>query len=399
MRQEPGGRPGAGPALLFYVARRYLRSTRRDAFVSFLSATATGGLALGVAALILALAALTGFQEALRREILSRTPEIEVELPAGADPTEARRLALEMPGVQAAQLLVRGQGWLLVAGRVRPVELVGFSGSLPASFPVRGEAGEGLYLGDRLVEAWGLEPGQVVEVASGRPTLSPFGAQPRVRRLPLRGAYTTGRTELVERVALPLAAAESLVGERGYRLVVSSGDLGAALRLAPLLADRLPAGSAVRTWQDLNRGLFFALRLEKTLMFAAVLLIVLVAALALVSDLTLIIASKRSEVGILAAMGTAPVSLQGIFLILGGLLAGIGLLAGAAVGIGGALLLDRYRLLQIPESVYFLDYIPFRVRPLDLVVILGATLAVALGGALYAARRAAALSPVEALRR
>ncbi len=384
------------------VARRYLRSTRRDAFISFLTFTAAAGLALGVAALILALAMLTGFQSALKEEILARTPEIEIQLPTAtgyAEAAEIRHAVTELPEVGAAQLVTRGQGWVTAEGRVRAVELIGFEGELPASFPEASDRAEGLYLGARLADAWGLEPGQVVEVASSKPTLSPFGPQPRVRRLPIHGRYASGRTDLTDRVALPLEQAAGLLGSRGYRVQVATGDLQKALVLAPELDGLVPAGTAIRTWRELNRGLFFALRLEKSLMFVAVFLIVAVASLALVSDLTLIIASKRREVGILGAMGTDPGALRRIFTLLGGLLAGLGVAVGGAVGLGLALFLDRTRLIRIPTGVYFLDYVPFDVRPFDVAVILVATVTVALIGAGYAARRAAALQPVEALRR
>src|SRR6476620_1614831 len=128
-------RPYPFPVLL---ALRYLRSTRRDAFASFLSAVAAGGLALGVAALILSLAVISGFQDALRGELLGRTPQIEVDLPAGlpADAAESAREAVKkVPGVLAAQVQVRGGGWLVDAGKVQAVELVGFEGQVPNSFP------------------------------------------------------------------------------------------------------------------------------------------------------------------------------------------------------------------------------------------------------------------------
>ncbi|MDX1502142.1 MAG: hypothetical protein R3325_07250, partial [Thermoanaerobaculia bacterium] len=317
-RRRPGA-PAATLPLPLLVALRYLRSTRRDAFVSFLSLTAAGGLAVGTAALILALAALTGFQSLLKRELLSRTPEIEVELPAGADPAAAAAAAESVEGVRAAQPLLRGQGWLITAGRARPVELVGFADRLPDSFPDASSRAPGLYVSDRVAELDELAPGTRVELASGRPVLTPFGPQPRVRRLAVAGRFASGATEVEDRVALPLAEAERLLGRSGYRLVVSTGDLDTALVLAPELGRRLPEGSRVSTWRDLNRGLFFALRLEKSLMFVAVFLIVLVAALALVSDLTLIIASKRPEIGMLGAMGAGPRTIERVFVLLGAL--------------------------------------------------------------------------------
>jgi lipoprotein-releasing system permease protein len=387
------------PSLPLYLALRYLRSTRRDAFITFLSVTTAVGIALGMASLILALAALSGFQSALRSEILSRTPQIEIELPANAEGLALRQSILDLPGAKSTEILVRGRGWLLARGRTRPVEIVGFDRSIPRMFPEASSSMPGRYVGNALMEAWGLETGEVVELASSRPTLTPMGPQPRVRRLPVRGTFASGRAEQSERIAVPLVEAEALLGRARRYLVVECGDLDQALAVAPQLSDLVPPGSRVRTWRDLNRALLFALRLEKSLMFVAVFLIVVVAAISLISDLTLILASKQPEIGMLGAMGATPLTLQRTFLWLGALLVGVGATPGLLIGIGGAWLLDRYRLLALPAQVYFLDHVPFQVRTLDVMIILLATLSLTSVCSYYAARKVGALRPVEALKR
>jgi lipoprotein-releasing system permease protein len=384
------------PALL---ALRYLRSTRKDAFVTFLSAVAAGGVALGVAALILSLGALSGFQRALKSEILARTPELEIRLPAGADLEAARRAIEAVPGVEATQALLRGRGWLLSEGRAQPVEIVGYEKRLPAAFPAKTAGGNGIWISEGMALRWGLEPGMPLEIASARPTLTPLGPQPRLRALALAGTFATGRSAEEERAALPLTIAATLLPGADRRLELRAGGLAEAMALKPALEAVVPAGSEVLTWQDLNAPLFFALRLEKSVMFVAVFLIVIVASLALVADLALIIASKTGEIGMLGAMGASPQVLRRSFLLLGALLAGLGAIGGGGLGVGAALVLDRYRLLRLPERVYFLDYVPFVVQPLDLAMVVGLTLALALGCSFYAAKRAAELDPVEAIRR
>jgi lipoprotein-releasing system permease protein len=251
-----------------------------------------------------------------------------------------------------------------------------------------------------LAARWGLQPGETLEVVSPRPTLTPFGPQPRVRSVPLAGTYDGGRTqEDKERAALPRVVAESLLGTADRRLDVEAEDLDAALDVAERLPGVLPEGSKVRTWKDLNRPLLFALRLEKLMMFVAVSLIVLVAALALVADLALIISSKRPEIGMLGTMGATPAALRQAFVLLGGLVAGFGMLVGTVLGVGGSWVANRYHLLPVPGRVYFLDYVPFLVQPGDLILVLLITFSLALASAFYAAQRAAALDPVEALRR
>ncbi len=285
-------------------------------------------------------------------------------------------------------------------GKVQPVELVGFDGKVPGTFPGAAGGREGLYVPGTLAARWGLKVGDTLEVVSPRPTLTPLGPQPRVRSIPLAGTYTGARTqEEKEPVALPRAVAESLLGTADRRLDVEAGGIDAALEVAGRLSPALPAGSRVLTWKDLNRPLLFALRLEKLVMFVAVSLIVLVASLALVADLALIISSKRPEIGMLGTLGATPAALRQAFVLLGGLVAGSGVLVGTVLGVGGAWVMDHYRLLQVPGRVYFLDYVPFLVQPGDLIVVLLLTLALALASSLYAAQRAAALDPVEALRR
>jgi lipoprotein-releasing system permease protein len=199
---------------------------------------------------------------------------------------------------------------------------------------------------------------------------------------------------------VPLERAEILLGaDRAHVLQVATGSLDSALDLAGRLATTLPRGSRISTWQDLNRPLFFALRLEKSVMFLAVSLVVAVAAIALFSDLSLIASAKRVELGMLAAMGAGRQTLKDVFLLLGLALAGIGAAAGTILGIVGALVLDRYRLLPVPTGVLLFEYLPFRLRAADVMAVLALTLGLAAGCSAWAAARAARLEPVEALRR
>ncbi len=384
------------------LALRYLRSTRRDAFTTFLSVVAVGAITVGVAALILSLSALAGFQSLLRSEVLAQTPEIEVTLPpdlAPAAAVETEAAARRVAGVRSVVAVVRGHGWLVSSGRVVAADLVGFEGDTPPALPGVEGSGPGLFLSRTLAGSWGLAPGAVVEVVSPRPTLTPMGPQPRLRSVPLAGTYEGGKVMEVERAALPLQVAESLLGRGRRHLLVDTGGLDAALAVAPRLGAVLPAGSRIDTWRDLNRPLFFALRLERIFLFLGVSLIVVVASLALLADLALIIANKREDMGMLLTLGATPRTLRRAFLLLGGLLAMLGSALGAALGVGASLLFERFHLIHLPGDVFFVDYIPFQVRPANLAFILAVTLGLAFAASLYGAGKAAALSPIEALRR
>lgn len=399
-RNEPSGlaQPGAWrlplPALL---ALRYLKSTRRDAFTTFLSAVAIGSIALGVAALILFLAALAGFQFVLRSQILARTAPLEVTLPAATDVPAALAAARGVPGVTAATPVARGRGWLVSAGRVAPTEWVGFEGPAPPAFPGFEGGTEGLVISRRQATVWGLRPGDRVDLVSPRPTLTPLGPQPRLRTLSVTGLYDGSRPDEGERVALPLSVAQSLSPAERPLLVVEGVDLEAALSLVPALMAALPAGTRIETWQDLNRPLFFALALERVFLFVGVGLIVLVAALALLADLALVMTSKRRDLAVLMTLGATPQTLERAFLALGALLAGLGTLLGTGLGVGLSILCDRLRLIRLPGHVFFVDHVPFRVRGLDLAEILLVTGLFAALATWSAARRVSSLKPLDAV--
>lgn len=398
------------------LALRYARGGRRDAHVRFLSNLATGGVALGVAALVLVLSGLAGLQSFLREDVLARTPHLEIELPAAGAATPAVDLPAllarlqALPGVLEARPLLRGRGWLLAGQGAVAVDVVGYDGSLPAFFPQTDEQRQatlehGVMVGDGLALRFGLEAGRLIEIVSPRPTLSPVGPQPRIHSVRVAGTFTTGHTETREnRIGVPLPLAEKLFGARQQRIEVRAESLERALTLQDELgpggeaAGLLPAGSRASSWRDLNRGLFFALKLERIVMFLAVFLIVPVAATALVTVLALIVSSKRGEIGMLQAMGAPPQTVERSFLALGAGLSAIGLVAGLLVGVGGALALDHFELLRPPGDVYYLDHIPFRLRGEDLAITTLGTLLLTLGATRVAARRAAAIAPLEALR-
>jgi lipoprotein-releasing system permease protein len=389
----------SGAPLPLYVALRFLRSARRDAFTSFLSAVAAGGIGLGVAALVIALAALAGMQRLLRGEILERTPLLAVTLPGDADSlTIAARIAAH-PGVEGVQRVVEGRGWLIAGGRAQPVRLLAYQGSPPRSLPGLAGAPPGLYLGDRLATRLGLAPGDLVDLASPRPGLTPLGPRPRLLSMRLAGTYRAGLADQDAVAALPLERGEILLGVgRPHRLFIDAASLDAALALEPHVARLLPAGGRVATWRDLNRPLFLALTLERTVLFLAVSLVVAVAAMALFSDLQLVAASKRRELALLAAMGADERALRRSFLLLGLLLGGGGAILGGVAGGIAAWALGRWELVRMPTGVLLFESLPFHVRGGDVAAVVGITLLLTFGCAGLGAARAARTVPAEALR-
>ncbi len=409
------------------VAWRYLRSVRDDALIHQLSRITVGGLALGVAALILALSVLTGFQEHLLGDVLERSPELQIELPMG-DPSEAliARIAA-VPGVAGVQPLRQGQGWLRVRGDVRAIEVVSYRDSIPtwllpdsplepAQTLLEPTALGGVHIPLGLAQSLGLGIGDVVELVTPKPSMTPLGAKkPSIRRLPIAGFLSGSRVQEVirDRVAIPLTAGLALVGAGGavLDLTLASGTperaVGAAVEIAirDFLATAEPGmgqGEATPrqvTWRDRHAALLFVLKLEKAAVFLSVTLIVLVASFALVSSLALILSAKRQELGVLSAVGMSRRRIRRLFLLLGAMFAASGALVGGVVGTVIAWALDRFELIPLPGDVFVVDHVPFALRAPELSAVLLATMIVTLVAAAFGARGATSWTPVEALRR
>ncbi len=387
---------------VWHVALRYFRSTRADAHIRVLSSLTAGGLAVGTAALVLALAALSGFQNHLLRDLAQHTPALQVELGGGADGAAASLVdrVTAVDGVAAAQELLYARGWLADRTGVWAVEVVGYEKTPPAWIPVEEAAVPGLIVPVSVALRMGLVVGGTARVVSPRPGLTPVGARPRMRTLPVAAIYDSGRAKYEDLpVLLPLEQAAALFAGGDRRLDLTLAPAADPEHVAADLRAEIPADEGtVTTWRQANRALLFVLRLEKSLVFSAVALIVAVAAFALLAALSLVLSSKRSEVGVLAAMGAPPARLQRLFLALGALLSVGGAGFGGAVGAGVAVLLDRFRVLSLPSDVYIVDYVPFLVRGRDVLVVVTSTIVFTGAASLLSARRASRLDPVEAMR-
>ncbi|MCE2558459.1 MAG: ABC transporter permease [Acidobacteria bacterium] len=418
---------------VWHVALRYFRSTRADAHIRVLSSLTAGGLAVGTAALVLALAALSGFQNHLLRDLAQHTPTLQVELGGRVDSATGgvgsaasivdRVRATQ--GVSTAQELLYARGWLVDRRGVVAVEVVGYEKAPPAWIPVEAAAAPGpnshcippqifdfsvglcvtpaapgLIVPLQVALRMGLTVGGSARVASPRSSLTPVGPRPRVRTLPVAAIYDAERAGYEDLpVLLPLEQAAALFAGGDRRLdltLVPAADPEEVA--ADLRAAIAPAEGSVATWRQANRALLFVLRLEKGLVFSAVALIVAVAAFALLASLSLVLSSKRSEVGVLAAMGVPPARLRGVFLSLGVLLSVGGAGVGVLIGAGVALFLDSFRVLSLPSDVYIVDYVPFLVREEDLFVVAFSTILFTGAASLLSARKASRLDPVEAMR-
>ena len=262
----------------------------------------------------------------------------------------------------------------------------------------------GAVLGRRLAEQLNAVPGLKISLLTRANTsLNPLtGAlQPTVEQFEITGIFETGMFEYDNTylyVALP--AAQRLAGlDSGVTgIEVRTNDRWHADRVARALGERLGFPFYTRDWQEQNSSLFQALKLEKLGMSVILLLIVVVAAFNIVSTLTMVVADKTREIGILKAMGLPAASVRRVFFLQGLAIGLIGTTGGLAVGFGGALLLEKFQLIKLDPSVYFIDHLPVATDPTDVVVTTLASLAIAALATVYPARQAARLYPIEAIR-
>jgi len=399
-----------------FVARRYLTARRKQAFISVITTISVIGIAIGVAALVIAIALITGFQGDVQDKILGATSHVMVSDLGGQGVADYEAMAERiraLPGVESVSpvvyntVLITGIGessGALVKGidfdRERPG--ADWLQKLEAgSLPVGGGAREGLLLGRELALRIGAQVGDVVEIVTASSTLSPIGLLPKRKRFLVSGIFNTGLYEFDNATALvAIGVAQKLFGLEGRAsyVQVKLKDIFAAPEVGEKIRAILPPVVYITTWMELNKSLFSALKLEKNIMFLTITLIVIVAALNIIATLILMVMEKTRDIGILMAMGATPRMVNRIFFFQGALIGVIGTALGVLLGLGWCALANAFELIKIPVDIYQISYVPFRLRPLDLALIVGVTLLISFVSTLFPARRAAKVDPVVALK-
>ncbi len=401
--------------LELFVAFRYLFARRQHASISRVSLFSTIGVGVGVMALVVALAMMTGVQGELRSRILGSTANIYVWKVGGIEDYRAEVARLgAFEGVTGAAPAIIGaviaqsdtKDALLTVKGIDP-ELEGDvtdiggvmrEGSLEAL--ASRDGGPGLLIGTTLAEQLGVQVGDPVGLLSPTPIVLPNGAIPLRRTLRVAGIYALGLYEFDAAYGfVDLALAQRMFDkDQPDLLMLKVDDIWAAPEIAARINETLGPDYVAEDWTQLNQSLFSALWLEKMAISIAISLIVMVGALNIISSLILLVRQKSRDIAILKTMGTSSSRVMGIFMAQGLV---IGMVGTAAGGTAGALLcwvLDTYEVIPIPADVYQVSHLRFVLQPLDMLVVAVAAIAICFLATIYPSRQAARLDPVQALR-
>ena len=401
-----------------HIALRYLLAKRKQAFISVISTISTLGVTVGVMALVVALALMTGLQEEVRDRILSSNPHIYVWKTGGIADYRAEAAKLRgVPRVLGAAPAILGQGLLSGPDSAQPAQIKGIDPVLEpevtdieaamqaGSIEALTEAGDGradrVVLGKDLAAKLHVTVGDSVWLATLNGMLSPLGMVPRPpRRLEVVGIFSLGLFEFDSTHGLVTLDVAQRLFDRGEvdLIQLRVDDLWAAQGVADDITERLGSAYLTEDWADMNQSLFSALALERVAISLTIGLIVMVAALNIIASLILLVMEKHRDIAILKTMGASARSVTIVFMLQGVIIGIIGTLVGAAAGVLVSNVADRYELVKIPMDVYQVSHLPFTVRGQDLALVVVAAVLVCFVATIYPSRQAARLDPAQALR-
>ncbi len=372
------------------IARRYLWSARKQAHTAFLSIISMLGLAVGVFVLLVSIALLSGLQGQIKERLITSSPQLLIEpaasntiTDAGTIVATARRL-----GVREVHTVISGIAWGAneTERRGRPMRIQSSDRTEPDSIVLTRDFAASL----------GLNTGDAIAIVAPRMRLTPFGPVPVTRRF--RIAKVVVPAETGADAWLPPDDASSFFGTHGEPTSINMhGDASRAEEIQSALAARFP-DVQVKTWKEINRPLFLALRLEKIVMFATISLIIFVAALNLISSLSMLIVEKRPAVGVLRTLGASERTILLLFLQVGMLIGLTGTILGDIFGIGLTWAANRYELIPLPRDIYFVSYLPFALDWSDIVGVNVIAVVLSIIATWYPARVASRLDPITAIR-
>ncbi len=400
-----------------HLALRYLRFHRGRTFLSIVTLISVAGVTVGTAALVIALSLMTGFENDVRERILKGSAHLTVMSAAepvfeGAEDLAERIEAMD--GVEAAgpvlytPAMVSGvEGAPTAYAQIHGVDprrqgiLTGLAGPGGDPFARLRAEPEGIVLGAELARNLRAGVGDRVRIVVPRLRLTPFAPIPKSRALEVVGVFRADAYPLdAERAYVSIEAARKLLDarDRAHWVEVRLRRVSELERMKETLARRLGEGWMVVDLIEQNRDLLKALNTEKLILFLAIGLIVIVAALNIVSTLILMVTDKVKEIGALTSMGARPAGIGLVFVSQGLVIGLVGTALGLSLGSALSWWLDRYELIRLNPDVYYISHVPFTTRAGDLAFVAALALTVSLLATVYPAWKAAKLDPVEAIR-
>jgi len=399
-----------------FVSFRYLRAKRKQKFISLISVISVLGVAVGVMALIVVLSVYTGFTEGLRDQIIGINAHILVQKFGGEidNPDQLQKEVLSIDGVVAATPYIYGQALISSgksstgivlrgidpesAGKVIKLESQMLNGSVMDLAADHGLPA--IILGKDLAAQLRVTAGWKIRLISPNGPLTPMGVLPKVRTCLVTGIFETGMYEYDSTMGfINLTTARNLAGmDRGvHGLEIRVTNVDKANMTAAAIKKQLGNVYSVRDWMQINQNLFAALKLEKIGIFIALDLIILVAALNIISALVMVVMEKTRDIAILKSMGATTGSIMRIFFYQGAVIGLSGTVLGVFSGLGLCALLKRYKIIELPSNVYPMSTMPVKVVPMDVTVIAISAILITLAATLYPSWKASKIRPAEAL--
>jgi lipoprotein-releasing system permease protein len=405
----------------YFIGGRYLRAKQKETFISLITMLSIAGVTVGVMALIVVIAVMAGFESDLKQRILGVESHI-VLMRHGGSFSDYRKISNQidtLDGVTAAtpfiytQIMLRSpsgvSGAVLrgidpdSAGRV--IKILKHSGLQNLKqFQGQGNSKSlmpGIILGKELARNLGVGEGDAVYLISSRGMISPIGYLPAMKRFKVAGLFESGMYEYDGSLAyINLKDAQKILHMDGAvtGIEVRVKDVYDARNIAEKIVSNLGFPYWAKDWMQMNHNLFSALKLEKTVMFIILALIVLVAAFNIASTLIMMVMGKTKDIAILKAMGTQDSSIKKIFIFNGMIIGFVGTTLGVCLGFIMCELLEKYKFIELPGDVYYISTLPVRLNPMDVLIIAAAALIICFVATLYPARQASKLNPVEAIR-
>jgi lipoprotein-releasing system permease protein len=400
----------------WFVSKRYLRAKRKQKFISLISIISILGVAVGVLALIVVLSVYTGFTEGLRDQIIGINSHILVQR-YGNNITNQKELAKQVESVKdvvATTPYIFSQALISSGRNSSGIVLRGIdpqSASDVINIGKKMQSGEltdlnrvdsipGIILGLEMAKQLGVATGSKIRLISPNGPLSPVGVLPKILTCQVVGVFETGMYEYDSTLGfINLDTARSLSGDQEgvHGLEIRVANIDRADRVAKDIRETLGAGFSIRDWMQLNQNLFAALKLEKAGIFIALNLIILVAALNIISALVMVVMEKTRDIAILKSMGATTGSIMRIFFYQGAVIGLTGTFLGVTGGLGLCWILKRYKFIELPSNVYPMSTMPIKVVPADITLIAFSAILITLAATLYPSWKASKIRPAEAL--